>query len=389
MTTQQSRSVRGSASSRECEPKPNSSVSRAFVVGASHVRAASGCPGRSYPKPSIGSCAHWLRNWRSAKSPLAARSTHFSPPTAGDGSAMRPLRSTPANASARASPRSRRSGDSPSASVSSDFWPMRSNAASWDTKPLGSSRLVATSETVEAWVMRAAERTLRHLREEIDVAELLARWSDSTAVVPPSDADVRRVEELERAVVTGQMSAVPVPTTALTAPPANVTLRLRVRASTARDFRHWEAIYLRYRGPLLRNTTFLRFACELFVDTWRPHRADVAYARTYERDLYTCQRFCSGFRRLIRLATLAPPKADRAGLAGFPRTVAARVERDLFVPRPRGLGHVVPPRRHSRRADLCDPSRIEHPLEHRTHRAHRRRGTAANSTLRRLNSGIS
>ncbi|MDQ2645459.1 MAG: hypothetical protein M3020_16700, partial [Myxococcota bacterium] len=56
---------------------------------------------------------------------------------------------------------------------------------------------VATGATVEAWVARASERTLRHLREEIDSAELLARWSESTAVLPPSDAEVRRVEDLE------------------------------------------------------------------------------------------------------------------------------------------------------------------------------------------------
>jgi hypothetical protein len=151
---------------------------------------------------------------------------------------------------------------------------------------------VATNATLEAWVTRATERTLRHLREEIDPAELLARWSESAAVLPPSEADVRRVEDLERAVVTGQMSAMPVPTTPLTAPPANVTLRLRVRASTARDFRHWEAIYRRYRGPLLRNTTFLRFSCELFIDTWR--RAEGAY-RTSTNAITTAARgFVSG-----------------------------------------------------------------------------------------------
>ncbi len=53
-------------------------------------------------------------------------------------------------------------------------------------------------------------------------------------MVPPSDADVRRVEELERAVVAGQISAAPAPRAA-TAPPTNITLRLRVHASTARD----------------------------------------------------------------------------------------------------------------------------------------------------------
>jgi hypothetical protein len=155
---------------------------------------------------------------------------------------------------------------------------------------------VATRATVEAWVTRAAERTLHHLREEIDAAELLARWSENATVLPPSDAEVRRVEDLERAVVTGRMSAPPALPAPPTAPPAHVTLHLRVHASTARDFRHWEAIYLRHRGTALRNTTFLRFACELFIDTWRPRRAEVDYAHIYERDRYRCQSPCCGRR---------------------------------------------------------------------------------------------
>jgi hypothetical protein len=155
---------------------------------------------------------------------------------------------------------------------------------------------VATRATVQAWVERAKERTVRHLREEIDAAELLARWSESRTVAPPSEAGVRRVEEIERAVVTGQISAPPASPSVATASPANVTLRLRVRASTARDFRHWEAIYLRHRGAALRNTTFLRFACELFIDTWRPRRPEVEYPRIYERDRHRCQNPCCGRR---------------------------------------------------------------------------------------------
>jgi hypothetical protein len=155
---------------------------------------------------------------------------------------------------------------------------------------------VATRATVEAWVTRATERTLRHLREEIDAAELLARWSDGSTVLPPSEAEVRRVEELERAVIMGQMSAPPASAVSAAAPPANVTLHLRVHASTARDFRHWEAVYLRQRGSALRTTTFLRFASELFIDTGRPRRAEVEYAHIHERDGYRCQSPCCGRR---------------------------------------------------------------------------------------------
>jgi hypothetical protein len=155
---------------------------------------------------------------------------------------------------------------------------------------------VSTRATVEAWVMRATERTLRHLREEIDAAELLARWSESAAALPPSEAELRQVEDLERVVVTSQISAPPASSPPAGTPPATVTLHLRVSASTALDFRHWEAIYLRHRGAALRRTTFLRFACELFMDTWRPRRADVQYAHIYERDRHRCQSPCCSRR---------------------------------------------------------------------------------------------
>ena len=115
---------------------------------------------------------------------------------------------------------------------------------------------VATRATVGAWVSRATQRTLKHLREEIEAAELLARWSENQTVLPPSDDEVRRVQELERAVVSGQISAPPTLPASPNALPATVTLRLRVHADTARDFRHWEAVYLRHRGIALRTTSF-------------------------------------------------------------------------------------------------------------------------------------
>jgi hypothetical protein len=44
--------------------------------------------------------------------------------------------------------------------------------------------------------------------EQAKLLARLARWSKSMTVVPPSDDEVRRVEELERAVVTGRMTSV-------------------------------------------------------------------------------------------------------------------------------------------------------------------------------------
>lgn len=150
---------------------------------------------------------------------------------------------------------------------------------------------VATLATVQAWVDRAKARTLRHLREDIDVAELTARWRErSDAVLPPSDAEVQRVGEVERAVIAGQISPPPVMSSSQC---GRVTLRLRVRASTACDFRHWEALYLRH-AP--RRGSFLRFACDLFTEAWCPRIPEVAFGQIYARDRYRCQSPCCGRR---------------------------------------------------------------------------------------------
>jgi hypothetical protein len=150
--------------------------------------------------------------------------------------------------------------------------------------------VVATLATVEPWVERAKERTLRHLREDIDAAELMARWRDgSDAVLPPSDAEVQQVADLERAVIAGHVSPPPVTSSSL----GRVTLRLRMRASTACDFRHWEALYRRHS---LHRESFLRFACDLFTEVWCPRLPEVAFGQIYARDRYRCQSPCCGRR---------------------------------------------------------------------------------------------
>jgi hypothetical protein len=152
---------------------------------------------------------------------------------------------------------------------------------------------VATLATVQAWVERAKERTLRHLREDIDAAELTARWREgSDAVLPPSDAEVQRVAQLERAVVAGRIAPPPV----AASQGGRVTLRLRVRASTALDFRHWEALYLRHRCSSQCTTSFLRFACDLFTEVWCPRIPKVAFGHIHARDRYRCQSPCCGRR---------------------------------------------------------------------------------------------
>src|SRR6185436_18831332 len=59
---------------------------------------------------------------------------------------------------------------------------------------------VATGTTVHAWIARAKERTLVHLREEIDAAELVARLTEAEVTMPPTPEVIDAVSELERRV---------------------------------------------------------------------------------------------------------------------------------------------------------------------------------------------
>jgi hypothetical protein len=193
---------------------------------------------------------------------------------------------------------------------------------------------VATRATVEAWVTRATERTLRHLREEIDAAELLASWSEGASVLPPSNAEVQRVEDLERAVVTGQVSAPP-----LSAPS-------RVRPAQ--------------------------------------HELSALCLRALRRRLASAP-FGSGLRAHLPTRSLSLPEpllwAPRRHAASPPIPLSRR--RRLGRERDQPL-HVVPPRGHSSRTDLCNSpiGSIEHSLDVWAQRTHRGRGPAACSMSR-------
>src|SRR5690606_31704638 len=63
---------------------------------------------------------------------------------------------------------------------------------------------VASPQTVERWIARARERTIQHLREEIEGVEMLARArGDASELVPPDEQLVAALAEAERWVLTG------------------------------------------------------------------------------------------------------------------------------------------------------------------------------------------
>ena len=199
---------------------------------------------------------------------------------------------------------------------------------------------VATAHTVEEWVGRARERTVRHLRDEADAAEMVSRLTEQSAIVPPNESLMAELEGIESAIASGaafagetgaeaddgQMSAGAPETSAeagdgqmfapaskaadgrmsaagagddegqMSAPGrrrhrhralGRVTLRLRVRAETRASYRWLERLFIRHR-PV--QVPFFQFLCRALIETWKSSLgSDVAYASVYARDRYRCR----------------------------------------------------------------------------------------------------
>jgi hypothetical protein len=176
---------------------------------------------------------------------------------------------------------------------------------------------VASPETAPAWVAQAAERTVKHLREEVDAAEMLARIGVEPAMVPPSVATMERLATFERRIVTGaalqpdeslmsagdgetyrcdddasdrlaELNRAPrrAPASLRVQSRGRVTLRFRVGMELKRYYRWLERLYRRQGA---RAGGFFRYLCLSFIGVWqrRPRFAG-AYSRVYERDLYQC-----------------------------------------------------------------------------------------------------
>jgi hypothetical protein len=193
---------------------------------------------------------------------------------------------------------------------------------------------VATPATEAAWVERAQQRTIKHLREEVAAALIAVRLSGDADCLPPVDAEIGAFHELEQAVVSGrvcqsrpahvaplerdsavrfaepgsasrrawlvmlgslaewlegglQMSA------ARARPPASnlaskgrVELRWRVSRANAT---WWRGLEAQARRWLPSSTSWLRFLCLSMWNAWRHVLgASVAYGHIYIRDRYRC-----------------------------------------------------------------------------------------------------
>lgn len=202
---------------------------------------------------------------------------------------------------------------------------------------------VATPSTQAAWVERARQRTLKHLREEVGAALVAVRLSGEASCPPPEDAEMEAFHELEQAVVSGRAyrgqaandggvdgqvkreakrdsepvrlspprseprrawlvmlaslarwleGGIPMSAGSGRAPASNVRskgrVELRLRMSRA-NRAWWRELEAQASGWLPTGMSWLAFLCRSIWSAWHHLLgANVAYGAIYIRDRYRC-----------------------------------------------------------------------------------------------------
>jgi len=136
---------------------------------------------------------------------------------------------------------------------------------------------------------------VKHLREEVDAAQMLGRVGVDTTMAPPADSTMNAIVALERRIVTGealQSGERPYVCGCRRRPQARswtrrrVVLKFRIGEETQRYYRWLERTYVRH-GP--RAGSFFRYLCLAFIGVWQERSKErPAYADLYERDLFQC-----------------------------------------------------------------------------------------------------
>jgi hypothetical protein len=193
---------------------------------------------------------------------------------------------------------------------------------------------VAAPSTEAAWVERAQQRTIKHLREEVAAALVAVRLSGEAECLPPMDAEMDAFHELEQAVVSGRVCLPPPGNDAARerdgairweepgsaarrawlvmlgslaewlegglqmsaarahSPASNVAskgrVELRLRVSRA-NYAWWRGLEAQARRWLPSSTSWLKFLCLSIWSAWRHLLGtSVAYGHIYIRDRYRC-----------------------------------------------------------------------------------------------------
>ena len=144
---------------------------------------------------------------------------------------------------------------------------------------------------MSAWLERAAARTVKHLREEVEAAEMMARVSGGRVEMGPPDEDtIEALREVERSALesaSGGGSQMPVSGGQVL--PDVAAGRVRIAMSLRDDLaRFWRIVEGMHRR-LAPDESFVWFLCAAVERAWRgAHAGNVAYQDVYLRDRFRC-----------------------------------------------------------------------------------------------------
>jgi hypothetical protein len=152
---------------------------------------------------------------------------------------------------------------------------------------------VVTQESVQAWVDRARVRTVKHLAEEVRLAEVASRLTGGVPEGPPTAAQVEQMAEVERGVLGGQichLTRAPMvddPTVVQPRHMGRVRLWFRMRADLAHEL---ERVGFAWKQAGCPDGDFVRFLCLTFWRAWGPmaQERDQVYGHIYARDRFRC-----------------------------------------------------------------------------------------------------
>ena len=166
---------------------------------------------------------------------------------------------------------------------------------------------VVTPATVGDWIRRAEQRTVKHLREEVEAAEILIRTGQRRDQPPLDEAQLEELFELERCIVSGdllddaaakdgggQISGGRRRATRVGWALGRISFRWVVKEQTYRFWRALERVFARAsRAP----SSFLGFLCANLCRTWLPalrrqcltdSGEEPEYYDVYRRDAFRC-----------------------------------------------------------------------------------------------------
>ncbi len=150
---------------------------------------------------------------------------------------------------------------------------------------------VAAPANVDAWIARAGDRTVKHLREEVEAAAMIARVSGAyVAMAPPDDDTMATLRDVERSALESASGesvepadATPDQSSGQTS--GRIPLRMSLRDDLARFWRILEGLH-RKLDP---QTSFVWFLCAAVERAWRGAAGSkVAYQDVYLRDRFRC-----------------------------------------------------------------------------------------------------